>query len=679
MTDGSIKIDTKIDSSGLVEGLKRMFTKFDGSMRDLVVSSKTGIERVKEVFKNTFQKIGSTVKNAFGGIKNAGSKINNMLEILGNVGSMAFRRIIQFIQICIKLFGTLIGITVALAAVLAAVVIFAIRKLLDWAQKMTDTLYKNLSVTSAMRDRVVQLKGAFNSLKGSILAMGATLLNALAPVIMKIIDWLVKAINWVSMFIAALTGQQTVMQYVSGAVDQAAEATGNLAENTENAEKAAKGALAAFDELNVLETKDKTPPVSDGGVTGGGGVAGGSIIMAEVEVPENFIENLIESVDDWLSETIVNPIADWITQAILNITDPEWWRGLFVSFSEWVIRMWNGLIEWITDAWNDFDTWFREKTQPLADWFKNKVTVPINHWFRRMTENIQRFFTNAFKGIKDLAIQTWKNIKDFWSSAYSWFRTQFNNIKDAVERAFIRIRDSAINVWNRIKAVYSAVSTWFRSYVTEPIKRWFTASFDAVRTKATSVWTSIRTVWYTASEWFRTNVTDKLKTIFSTALESIKNKFTTIFDDIKTSVRNVLNSIIGFINTLLRAFTSGINTIIRALNSLNIQIPDFLGGGTVGLNIPTITDPQIPYLAKGAVIPPNSTFAAVLGDQRAGKNLEAPEGLIRQIIQDELGYIQADISIKFDGTLGSLVRELKPYIDKENIRIGGSLIKRSLV
>lgn len=52
-------------------------------------------------------------------------------------------------------------------------------------------------------------------------------------------------------------------------------------------------------------------------------------------------------------------------------------------------------------------------------------------------------------------------------------------------------------------------------------------------------------------------------------------------------------------------------------------------------SIPTFSVPQIPKLATGAVIPPNAEFMAVLGDQKNGKNLEAPEGLIRQIFREE--------------------------------------------
>ena len=45
----------------------------------------------------------------------------------------------------------------------------------------------------------------------------------------------------------------------------------------------------------------------------------------------------------------------------------------------------------------------------------------------------------------------------------------------------------------------------------------------------------------------------------------------------------------------------------------------------------------VPYLAEGAVIPPNAPFTAVLGDQRNGYNLEGPEEMFRSIVREELG------------------------------------------
>lgn len=54
-------------------------------------------------------------------------------------------------------------------------------------------------------------------------------------------------------------------------------------------------------------------------------------------------------------------------------------------------------------------------------------------------------------------------------------------------------------------------------------------------------------------------------------------------------------------------------------------------------SIPEIAAYNIPALAQGAVIPPNREFMAVLGDQRHGTNLEAPEDLIRKIVREESG------------------------------------------
>lgn len=54
--------------------------------------------------------------------------------------------------------------------------------------------------------------------------------------------------------------------------------------------------------------------------------------------------------------------------------------------------------------------------------------------------------------------------------------------------------------------------------------------------------------------------------------------------------------------------------------------------GYYNMSLPRVS--TIPYLAKGAVIPPRSEFLAVLGDQKNGRNLEAPEGVIKDIIDD---------------------------------------------
>jgi hypothetical protein len=67
-----------------------------------------------------------------------------------------------------------------------------------------------------------------------------------------------------------------------------------------------------------------------------------------------------------------------------------------------------------------------------------------------------------------------------------------------------------------------------------------------------------------------------------------------------------------------------------------------------------LTEPQLPRLATGAVIPPNAEFAAILGEQKRGVNVEAPADLIRQIVREEMqgaggGDITVTMPVYLDG------------------------------
>ena len=78
---------------------------------------------------------------------------------------------------------------------------------------------------------------------------------------------------------------------------------------------------------------------------------------------------------------------------------------------------------------------------------------------------------------------------------------------------------------------------------------------------------------------------------------------------------------------------NGLNKLIDRLNSFGFRLPEVLGGGWVGFNIRRL---KVPQLAKGAVIPPNQPFLAMLGDQRNGTNIEAPLDTIKQGVAEVL-------------------------------------------
>ncbi len=134
---------------------------------------------------------------------------------------------------------------------------------------------------------------------------------------------------------------------------------------------------------------------------------------------------------------------------------------------------------------------------------------------------------------------------------------------------------------------------------------------------------------------------EDIESLCADTWEAVKQTAADIWQHgIVETIRNTVNEIISFINGLISGVVNGINTVAQVMNSMKFSVPEWVpgfGGASVGFDLPQITSfPQIPYLAQGAVIPPNREFLAVLGDQRHGTNIEAPADLIRQIVREEM-------------------------------------------
>ena len=91
----------------------------------------------------------------------------------------------------------------------------------------------------------------------------------------------------------------------------------------------------------------------------------------------------------------------------------------------------------------------------------------------------------------------------------------------------------------------------------------------------------------------------------------------------------------------------------------------------------------IPALARGAVIPPNREFLAILGDQKRGTNIEAPLDTIKQAVAEVMqsgGYQQGGnqtIILELDGR--EVGRTFGKAITQEANRVGNSFVKTKLV
>lgn len=108
-----------------------------------------------------------------------------------------------------------------------------------------------------------------------------------------------------------------------------------------------------------------------------------------------------------------------------------------------------------------------------------------------------------------------------------------------------------------------------------------------------------------------------------------------VWDSITAGIKASVNTAIGFVNTMISGAEGAINFLVDSINTLHWEIPDWvplLGGKEFGFDVPHASFPRVPELAQGAVIPPNSPFLAVLGDQPSGTNIEAPLSTIKDAL-----------------------------------------------
>lgn len=156
-------------------------------------------------------------------------------------------------------------------------------------------------------------------------------------------------------------------------------------------------------------------------------------------------------------------------------------------------------------------------------------------------------------------------------------------------------------------------------------------------------------------------ITDKIKKVW----QSIKNFWNAYIAPVFTSQwwanlgKNIMNGLISGIERGINWVLGGVSDMVNGMTGILNKIP--------GVNIGQVNwgNVHIPRLAKGAVIPANREFLAVLGDQKRGTNIEAPADLIRQIVREEVGQASGSthVTIVLDSVDG---KKLFDAIVKEN-------------
>lgn len=491
-----------------------------------------------------------------------------------------------------------------------------------------------------------QMSTSLAQIRGNLISAFAPIYNYILPAIRTLLAWLAKLTAVVSVFINSLFGK------TASQADASAKALYNQASATEAAGDAAEKAkkqLSGLDEMNRWESNDS----SGGGGGGSSGIAPKFDLSDQVDtgkigkiaavvrelspyvaavaagfaawkIGKKFLGNLSKAKQLALAVAGAVLMAINVVDMLKNGINFDNLTGYIIGAAAAVIGLGlafgvlGGAITAIVAGLVLLGVAIRDV---IKNGFNSKNLTAITVALLTIGGAIA-IITGAWIPLLIAAIAAvvvWIVAK--WTSIKEWISKTISSIDAAFEQFLANVEEGVAAAVDWVIEKWTAVKDWFSGL-------WEKVSFGAV-----AAWDGIKSAFKSVPEWFQSKFRDawqKVKDVFSTG----GRIWSGIKEGIENTFRTVVNAIIRGMNTIIAVPFNKINSMLNTIrNAQFLGISPFQN--MWGVN--PLPVPQIPMLARGAVIPANRQFLAVLGDQRNGNNLEAPESLLRQIVREEAG------------------------------------------
>jgi hypothetical protein len=450
-----------------------------------------------------------------------------------------------------------------------------------------------------------QMSTSLAQIRGNLISAFAPIYNYILPAIRTLLAWLAKLTAVVSVFINSLFGK------TASQADASAKALYNQASATEAAGDAAektKKQLSGLDEMNRWESKD-----SSGGGGGSSGIA-----------PKFDLSDQVDTGKIGKIAAVVRELSPYVAAVAAGFTA---WKigkkflGNLLKAKQLALAVAGAVLMAIN----------------VVDMLKNGINF----------DNLTGYIIGATAAVTGLGL-AFGVLGGAITAIVAGLVLLGVAIRDVIKNGFNNKNLTAITValltiggaiaiitgaWIPLLiAAIAAVVVWIVAKWTA-VKGWFSGLWEKVASGAVAAWDGIKSAFKSVPEWFQSKFRDawqKVKDVFSTG----GRIWSGIKEGIENTFRTVVNAIIRGMNTIIAVPFNRINFMLNMIRNAS-----FLGISPFqnlwGVN--PLPVPQIPMLARGAVIPANRQFLAVLGDQRNGNNLEAPESLLRQIVREEAG------------------------------------------
>lgn len=340
-------------------------------------------------------------------------------------------------------------------------------------------------------------------------------------------------------------------------------------------------------------------------------------------------------------QTMINTLIQMIT-AVVNLVN---------SIGQAFIAAWtdaglgesifSNILSIITNIENAIKS-LAENLQSAWEYNGNGVAV----W-----ESILKIIDDVLAGIDKMSQATAD-----WASGLNFepLVTAFNNFMAALEPVVDLIMNGLAWAWEN---VLLPLASWTIEEAAPAVLNLLAAALQAVYKVVSALAPILQTIW--------SIIKPIVQFIGFSVISIIKGLTDTI-----TKLGDALSFVINLISKIGSGIGSGISSLVGAL-----------GGGlsAFSLDSPTAAyELDIPALANGAVISPNSEFLALLGDQKSGVNVETPLSTMIDAFNAALdarggtGNSSQPIELYIDGA--KFARITGPYNSGETRRRGVSLV-----
>lgn len=372
-----------------------------------------------------------------------------------------------------------------------------------------------------------QFGAALSNLKLAFGEAFLPVLNYFLPKFTALIESLTEKFQYVIAFSRALFGYTApALQQTSKQVQKTADGYQEVGKNIQGANKAAKGALASFDEVNTLaeETADATNDTKNNTQT------------VNMQLPS--LEGQTEFDEKMKS----------ISASATNAADA-------------VKKFWTWLNTPIDFSW----------IEPLGEKFRGLLKI-IADLMLPAVPDLDKVRQNA-----GIVIEA---IKQKFQSIGEFFKVTFEKVSDGMESNKESISKKAGELYQVIKNVFIDPKTGISVWALNLFNRFKTAMEDKsllenLGKAATGMWTKIKAAFSDAKTWFTQNVAEPI----GDSIAKIKDKFK---DGIGAGIKSILNDFIDMLNTAFTDFNSFKNKFPLTNKIPDIpKIPRLARGGIV--------------------------------------------------------------------------------------------------